>query len=252
MSSTDIPNYENLNKLLNEKIYTSKFVVGITKQTLTRWQQSSFIEDTRHTDKGWTKFSLIDILWMGIIIELRDYDISIENIVKIKKYLFSLNESYKSDKLKNIDWATIQVITYAHPIFFVTNATGEFHILDDIAYVNKLQLGEIRNHLVLSLNQLIKVNIEALFTEPDFSLFKGLSKDEIQVLLILRSENYLSVTITKRNGTIDTIEGTQRISQKDKIVSILQEHDYQDIEIKQAGGKIVHITRTVKKKLAKS
>ena len=44
------------------------------------------------------------------------------------------------------------------------------------------------------------------------------------------------------------IEGTERISEKDRIIDILKQHEYQNIEIKQANGKVVLISRTVKQK----
>jgi hypothetical protein len=54
--------------------------------------------------------------------------------------------------------------------------------------------------------------------------------------------------VTKKNGEIDMIEGTERISEKDRIIDILKQHEYQNIEIKQANGKVVLISRTVKQK----
>ena len=45
------------------------------------------------------------------------------------------------------------------------------------------------------------------------------------------------------------IEGVERIEDRTKIVDILKQHDYQNIEIKQSDGRIVLINRTVKTKV---
>ncbi|MEQ3664188.1 hypothetical protein [Olleya sp.] len=55
--------------------------------------------------------------------------------------------------------------------------------------------------------------------------------------------------IVKRDGRIDMIEGVERIEDRTKIVDILKQHDYQNIEIKQSDGRIVLINRTVKTKV---
>ena len=76
-----------------------------------------------------------------------------------------------------------------------------------------------------------------------------LTPEELQVISILRVDKFQFVKIIKRNGKIDLIEGIEEIKTKEKIVQILKQHDYQNIEIKQASGRIVHINRTVRTKV---
>lgn len=79
--------------------------------------------------------------------------------------------------------------------------------------------------------------------------FDRLSEEEQQVVEMLRLQTFQSLKITKRNGRIDMIEGTERIEERTRIVDILKEHNYQNIEIKQNDGRIVFINRTIKTKV---
>lgn len=248
MNIQDQPDYSKLKNLLNRKGYANKYIIGVSKQLLTYWQEKELIDDKRNKENGWSKFSLIDILWMGTILELRYFGLSNEKIKTVREALFRTNNSKNLKGMAEIEWATIQVITYSSPIFIIVDGEGKTDILNDYEYVADLQKGVIQNHLVLSLNQLVKQNVEVLFSEPNFNAFTGLTKDEIQVMLILRGENYTSVKITKKNGVIDLIEGTESINNKARIMNVLKQHDYQKIEINQSNGKVVLISRTIKHK----
>jgi hypothetical protein len=76
-----------------------------------------------------------------------------------------------------------------------------------------------------------------------------LSTKEVAVLKMIRDSKYHSVTVVKRDGKIEMLEGIERIEEKTRIIDVLKEHNYQNIELKQANGKIVCLNRTVKTKL---
>lgn len=239
--------YSKLLRLLNEKEYANKYIVNAERRMITHWQDIGLLEDKRNEDTSWKKFSLIDILWMGIIIEYRNLGFANEKIKPVKNFLFQQAEIEK-EIMSKLEYSAAQVLAFAKALYLITDVAGNIYLADDYEYVKLLQEGKVTNHIVLSLNQVVKDNISVLFSEPNFNAFAGLNKDEIQVMLILRSESYQSVQVTKKNGEIDMIEGTERINEKDRIIDILKQHEYQNIEIKQANGKVVLISRTVKQK----
>ena len=79
---------------------------------ITHWQDIGLFQDKRNTSAGWNKFSLIDILWMGIIIEYRNLGFPNEKIKPVRQFLF---EETKIDNLKvsKLEYATIQVLAFA-------------------------------------------------------------------------------------------------------------------------------------------
>ena len=52
-----------------------------------------------------------------------------------------------------------------------------------------------------------------------------------------------------KDGRIDLIEGIEHIYKQTRIIDLLKEGRYQDIELKQENGKVVHVKRTTKRKL---
>ncbi len=247
-------NLLSLNEKLNEQIYSIKYITGISKQVLNKWKNELLIPLYESNDKGWLKYSLVDILWIGIIEELKKFGYTFEKILIVKKQLLHLDEIIENDdddgeQIELINLAVVDIILNSNPIYIIIDEDGKAEILNGYAVIDKMQLNKLTNHVILNLNQLIKLNIETLYKEPSLDEFKGLSKDELQVLLILRSENFESVKITKKGGEIDTIESTEIVSNGKRILNILKEHDYQDIEIKQARGKVVQIKRTIKERI---
>ncbi len=77
----------------------------------------------------------------------------------------------------------------------------------------------------------------------------GLSLSEIQVLEMIRNKRFLSIKLIIKNGEVDVIEGLERIHTEDRIIDILKQHDFQNLEIKQSNGKIVCVNRILRKKI---
>lgn len=84
---------------------------------------------------------------------------------------------------------------------------------------------------------------------PENNTQELLSAKEGAVLKMIRDIKYHSITVVKRDGKIEMLEGIERIEEKTRIIDVLKEHNYQNIELKQANGKIVCLNRTVKTKL---
>ncbi len=75
-----------------------------------------------------------------------------------------------------------------------------------------------------------------------------ISLTEERVLEFLRNKKFSSIKVIKNKGAIDIIEGLEKIRDNKKIIEILNQHSYQNIEIIQSQNKIVHINRTVRLK----
>jgi len=80
-------------------------------------------------------------------------------------------------------------------------------------------------------------------------LLDKLSIKESTVIKMIRDSKFHSITVIKREGNIEMLESVERISEKTRIIDVLKEHNYQNIELKQANGKIVCLNRTIKTKL---
>ena len=82
--------------------------------------------------------------------------------------------------------------------------------------------------------------------------FAGLSSAEIQVLDMIRNKRFLSIKLIIKNGEVDVIEGLERIHTGERIIDLLKQHDFQNLEIKQSNGRIVCVNRIFRKKVGHS
>ncbi|MAO18765.1 hypothetical protein [Flagellimonas okinawensis] len=80
----------------------------------------------------------------------------------------------------------------------------------------------------------------------------GLSPSEIQVLEMVRSKRFISIKLIVKNGEVDVIEGLERMHTGERIIDLLKQHDFQNLEIKQSNGKIVCVNRIFRKKVSPS
>lgn len=243
------PDIDQMSSLLNQKEFSAKFISGVTRRLISHWQAEGLLSDERTEEQTWRKFGLIDILWMGIIGELRELGLSNSKIKNVRNHLFEVVPLVNKQSLPLLEYSAIEAISYAAPSFIVVDKEGVTEIVNDTDYVEQLKSGSIGHHIIISLNQAVDENIRPLYSEPAYSNLTGLSKDELEVLSVVRSNDFQSIKITKKNGEIDMIEGVERIEGERKIVDLLKEGKYQNIEVKQSNGKVVCINRTVRKKL---
>ena len=76
-----------------------------------------------------------------------------------------------------------------------------------------------------------------------------LTPSEIQVLEMIRNKRFLSIKLIIKNGEVDTIEGLERLHTGERIIDMLKQHDFQNLETKQSNGKIVCVNRIYRKKV---
>lgn len=76
-----------------------------------------------------------------------------------------------------------------------------------------------------------------------------LSCAESQVLDMIRNKRFLSIKLIIKNGEVDVIEGLERLQTGKRIVDMLKQHDFQNLEIKQSNGKIICVNRIYRKKV---
>jgi len=75
--------------LMKEENFTIKDI-GISYTELNYWDKKELLPIVREIENGWRKFNFIDIVWLGIIRELRSYGISTALIKAFKESVFSL------------------------------------------------------------------------------------------------------------------------------------------------------------------
>lgn len=250
MNSKQI-DFKNHSKALNELIFEAKDLQGISRRTVHSWKQSGVLDDKRDPNalRRWNYFSAIDIIWMGILNEMKQLRFTHTEMKAIKEVLFETLTAEDNKEYPAMEYYTFLVLLYNQPIYIVISydkGIDAIWMLDEKDYFLKLKSGEIENHTALSLHKAIKINLNPVYKLPNFSQTAGLTDDETKILKIIRNKTFKTIKVTKRNGDVDSIEGVERIQDLDKIEKLIESGEYQNMEIKQQNGRIVSAHRTIR------
>lgn len=236
---------------LNKPMFEAKSLQGVTPRVLHSWIKSGVLDDKRDPTalRRWNYFSPIDIIWIGLVSEMRHLRFTHPEMKACKEVLFKEIKAEDNKSYPALEYYTFLILLYNQPIFIIISfdkGIDTIWMLDEKDYFLKLKSGEIENHIALSLHKIVKINLYPVYEPVEFSQMAGLTDQEMKILEIVRSKEFKTIKIVKRNGDIDSIEGTERINDVERITKLLADGEYQNIEIKQQHGKIVSAHRTVR------
>ena len=244
-------NIDELHLILNDKIAPVK-VMGISKRLVSHWLDEGVITDDRKGDTTHRYFSYMEMFWVAIIIELRRFSYPIKKIKTIKLYLEEEIKLEDTDrKYARLEMTVLEMLLDKSPLFLTINNEALSCICNDFEYERMVRDQEYDTHIIIPLHRILKKYVKDIRFNTIFMENMNLTQEEDMVLEAIQNKGFESITVIKKDDTIDRIESTQKIIADKRIIDILKEQDYQDIEIKQQNGKVIHIKRTVKQKIKK-
>lgn len=78
---------KQIENLLFDRTYTIKST-SKSYRHINHWETQWILDNNRNKGTWWRKFNLLELIWIKTIDKLRWFDISIQNIKKVKEYLF--------------------------------------------------------------------------------------------------------------------------------------------------------------------
>ncbi len=252
MTATKKVDYEIYDILLNERQFELRPQRGVSSRKLNGWIKTGLLEDSRAFPGSGNVhyFSPLELVWLGIIIDLKKLQVSGKKIRNAKKGLFTPFKAGNNKHYPALQYYMTYIFEVNTAVYIVLNDKDELYVVNDKEYFTKIKRGHIQNHICIYLNKQIKDALHDVYTYPDFKDFEGLNPKEIKVLNIIRSKVYKYIKITTSKGEMTRLEGVQEMKKNENsLAKLLKSGDYQDFEVKQHNGDVVLITRTVKKKL---
>lgn len=235
---------------MREKRYSTKEIKSSSSyRVISYWCSKGLIEKDKSND--WLKLNIVDIVWVRIITKLRNFGLNIQAIDKIRKHIFY----FSSENNKPVYLLDIYILFAFEkkPVGILINEKFEAVLcfdsqLQDIKKFEQL----LSSHIFISLNEIVM----SLFTKKNLKPIYNinsihLNSEEKELLSHLRSGAYEEVKVRLKNGQIVLFEGKKKQDIKTKIIDLIKQSDFQDIEIKLADGKIIKVTQTEKKKFNK-
>jgi len=233
-----------MSALLNEKKHTIKDT-DQSYRVINHWCSLGLIEDERTSDSDWRKLSLLDLIWIQIVAELRQFGFPLEKLNMTKNTLFNGKPNLSPYTL--FEFSIAQVFMKSDQYLVVLPDGKAAAISGEMLEIN-MRLFDLKNYMCISLNTILS----KLYTNKDFSpvlrYVETLNEDEAEVLFQMRCGVYESVSVKMKDGKIELIEATETIDAQKRLIELLKEADYQEIQVKTVEGKIVSIKRTIKRK----
>lgn len=239
--------FSSTRKALNNKIFTIKDS-ETTYRTMNHWMAEGLITDTRKDNpNGWRRLSYLDLLWLEILSQLREFGFSLEKLRNVHKSL-SIEHGKPTYSLEK----TFAAHTTRINICLVVLADGAAGIATEecIAYTN--QRFSYPSYVCIAINplwrELLGETIERAITKQPMVNDRFLTAEETEVIATLRTAESGDVQIRLKRGEIDRIDIKNKADPKQRVVDLLQSIPFGEIRMKVEAGRIVDTEVTRKKK----
>lgn len=214
-----------------------------SKRVIAHWVKKGLIEAEQEKKGGWFYFNRTETIWIDIITLLRRFGLDLDKIRKIRQQLFHI----EVEGFQLINFALMYSIL-KEPYIMLVFQDGEVKILTTTLYSEFIKDEALPPHITFNFFHLAK----QLYPNNNFNfksenaLSGNLTQSELKLLYYIRTGDFIEIKIRLKDGNISLFEGEKQINNPDRIMNIINEKSYQDIEIKTENGKIVHITATEK------
>lgn len=240
-----LENEEIISKNLNQKNQRLTDRTEFTYRLINHWEKHGLLTSERASDQSWRQYSIMDIIWIYIIADLRSFGFPLEKIKKVKKSLEWLNEKNKYSIFPVLELYATQALLYKTPVFLLVYQDGNTDVVNHREYTKANENHIVDDHIKININQILIKIYPNKDLSPRIDHSYILKPEEIELLWMIRMENYESILIKTNDGKIERFEASQSEDQKSRIYDILKKDNYQNIEIKQRDGKVVYQRRTI-------
>jgi DNA-binding transcriptional MerR regulator len=236
--------YEDYWNLFNEKVHRSP--EKISARVISHWEQEGLFNIQRETKEDWRRYSLMDLLWIKIINELRTFNIGLENIKHIKQSLIGTQNKFEYGILEH--YAAL-IHLQRVPVSLIIFADFRTEIATVSEFVDLTRGNEKLNYISIGLNGLMNdlfPDIDLLpvqrnlieVTEIEQEILKTIGLKEVEEIKLL-IENGIPI---KMDFIINEIPASN-------IGQLKIKDPFQEINVKQHRGKTISVKRTLSKKL---
>ena len=206
--------------------------------------------DDRIDKKGWRKFSISEVVWMQIIIELRKFDYPLDKIRNIKHLLDQHNlSSCGESKCLLLDFYLARSAMASTPIKLLAFATGEGVLGSQVEIDMSLAVGAISDNCISVDFNRMAAKILPKIKVPDYMNYSA-SKIEDEVRTALYYNNVKSISIRTLNDKEFLVEKTQIIESKKELESLLHKLEYGSVRVDKKRNTKVY-SQQEKKKIKK-
>jgi len=215
-----------------------------TYRIINHWEKNGLINSNRENNKGWRRYSIMNMVWLFIIKELRSFGVSLDQILAVKAHLTEDSTEY-SDFPQLEYYVSLTLVN--KPVFLLIFPNGEAHCLSEKEYQLNREFSSQNNHIQINLNNIVQLIIPEYNLKPNFKDVSELNFDERKVIQLLRLGNYDEIDLTLEEGQYNKLEDVEGIDNKSKNIEDIIHHinvkSYKSINIKQGVRSIISLRK---------
>lgn len=218
-------------------------------RVLNHWEKEGAIDDTRSDGSGWRSISLIDRVWMQVVVELRKVNYPLKNIATLKNQLQGSADEKYPRRMLLLEFHIARMLMFEPtPFYLIVRPDG----FGDIGYLNHFSQSEAvhtsSSHIIVNLHKLMHLVVPSLNLKPAFDMKNGLSPSEREFLMLLRSGQFNDFQIETKGGEIKYLKATEVIKDGRLFKELSKEYAHQEITEIIKEGKKRGTKRTIKLK----
>ncbi|HPD65758.1 MAG TPA: hypothetical protein P5050_09785 [Bacteroidia bacterium] len=204
---------------------------------INHWEKNDLLTTSRRDGSGWRKYSVMDRIWVYIIREMRNFEISLNIIQKVKQsltqkkkdsYTFPILEYYIAQAMLN------------KPVFLMIFSGGQAHPVTDREIQMNREFNASNNHLQINLNQILQKvfpekNLKVKYKDPT-----ELNLEEKRAVLLIRMGNFKELEITGKNIQKDTYI-PENVTKAEEICNLILKKSYKTLRFTLYTGKVFSV-----------
>lgn len=242
-SHRENPTYKATLDKYNKKI----FKVSDTKisyRTINSWENAGLLLSGQNKEAKWRKFTIIEVLWLQIIRELRILGFSTKKILNLKNNLFQVHKQY-GDQITDTFAVHLFSINAKRDVMIVINIKGDGDFLIDFEYELSQRNVEFPNtHVVLSINKIYADFSEHPELRAKNQFFYIYNDKELAILnAVMNDPNIREIVIKPENGKIKRLDFKRHERNPENVMEFVRnavaENVRRDITIKIEPNKVV-------------
>lgn len=221
---------------------------GESYRTINHWSEEGLLSEAGRKDKSWRSFSVMDLVWMALLRELRDFGFSLTKIKALKRRFF-MSRPVPESNLTVTQYFVLAALFRTHvDVYVLKDGRAKW----TIRRTGKSFPPPYKSYLTVNINGIVQRIFDKSELLPKYEEAEQLltlSEDEQKLLAEVRSGKYEKVTVTFRNGRVERIDGREKVDPRKRLYEIIQEANYQRIEFVVDGGNVRSINRTKQQKV---
>jgi DNA-binding transcriptional MerR regulator len=231
--------------LLTEK-YSVKDT-DITYRMVNTWCKAGIMADRREAEDGWRRLTFTDLIWLHLLIELRKFGLSIEQLALAYKSAFYVHGD--TQKPWNIFAVGVAQCFQKTNISIVIFNDGFLALAFDDELALHAALSN-QPYIKLNLNQLVRKVHPKLSHVEHQKLAIRLSAEELEVISATQEDDLNNITIRLKDGKIQRIEKERTQSNyQGSLNELIREMNFGEATLIVKEGRIAYVKQKEFKKI---